>query len=108
LERCLDGLDSLAPAMLNMAPMDASAPLELTVTFGPTSSILLRRAVAEATRHATTCAEIAPGVWRASFALANDPQPYARAHRLIALTGGGRPRKCRWRAPPSRPSRSFP
>ncbi len=81
------GLDLLPPAMLNMGPMAAPPPIEVTVTFGPTSSILLRRAVGEATRHASTCAEIAPGVWRASFALGGDPGPYARAHRLIQLTG---------------------
>jgi hypothetical protein len=65
--------------------MGASSKLQVTVTFGPTSSLLLPRAVAHATRHSSTCAEISPGVWRASFDLGLDADPYARAHRLIQI-----------------------
>src|SRR6266496_5527951 len=67
--------------------MASPAQVELTVSFGPTPSPLLRRAVSYANRHATTCAEIAPGAWRACFALSADPQPYARAWRLLRLVG---------------------
>ena len=76
--------------MLNMGAMAPRGALELTVTFGPTPSVLAGRAAAYAARHATTCAEIAPGVWRASFALGQDPEPYGRAWRLISLVGGWR------------------
>src|SRR5437870_10040157 len=64
---------------------------QVTVTFGPTSSILLPRAVAYAARYSSDCAEISPGVWRASFSLGSDPEPSARAHRLIQIVGTWRP-----------------
>jgi hypothetical protein len=67
--------------------MTARSPIELTVTFGPSSSLLYPRAVASATQYAATAAEIAPGTWRASFSLGADPDPYARAHRLLQLVG---------------------
>jgi len=67
--------------------MQTASESHLTVTFGPTSSILLPRAVAYAARYSSTFAEITPGVWRASFCLGLDPVPYARAHRLIGLVG---------------------
>jgi hypothetical protein len=66
--------------------MGTPSPVELTVTFGPSPSPLVPRAVAAA-RRATTWAEIAPGVWRASFTLGADPDPYARAWRLLHLVG---------------------
>lgn len=67
--------------------MEGSPAVEISVTFGPTSSILLPRAISYATQHAGTCAEVSPGTWRASFSLGADPEPYARAHRLIQLVG---------------------
>jgi hypothetical protein len=72
--------------MVMMRAMAPKAPVELTVTFGPTPSPLLRRAVAVA-RDATTWGEITPGVWRASFTLGLDPKPYARAWVLLRLVG---------------------
>lgn len=83
-------LEAPAAAVGEHGPMASRAQVELTVTFGPTPSPLLPRAVSYATRHATTCAEIAPGVWRASFSLAADPEPYARAWRLLHLVGSWR------------------
>ena len=62
--------------------------VELTVTFGPTPSPLLRRAVAYARAHASQAAEVEPGVWRAAFTLGSDPDPYGRAFRLLHLVGG--------------------
>ncbi len=64
-----------------------SAEVELTVTFGPSSSLLLPRAVAYASEHAQTSAEVAPGTWRAAFTLGDDPDPYGRAFRLLQLVG---------------------
>lgn len=61
--------------------------VELTVTFGPTSSLLLRRAITYARTHARDCAEVAPGVWRSGFSLGRDPGAYGRAWRLISLVG---------------------
>ena len=65
----------------------AYPPGELTVTFGPTPSPLRERAASYARQHASTCAEIAPGIWRASFSLGTDPGPYGRAFRLLSLVG---------------------
>src|SRR5207245_9509206 len=67
--------------------MQTASESHLTVTFGPTSSILPPPAVAYAARYSSTFAEITPGVWRASFCLGLDPVPYARAHRLIQIVG---------------------
>ena len=57
------------------------------MTFGPTPSPLLPRAVSYARTHATTWAEIAPGVHRAAFTLQGDPEPYGRAYRLLGMVG---------------------
>src|SRR5438477_2547443 len=73
--------------MVNIRAMAHPVSVEVTVTFGPTSSILLPRAVGYARAHATAWAEIAPGTWRASFALGNDPDPYARVNRLLHVVG---------------------
>jgi len=70
--------------------MTPQAQVELTVSFGPTSSPLFRRAVAYARAHASTCAEITPGVWRAAFVLSSDPEPYGRAWRLLQVVGSWR------------------
>ena len=67
--------------MLNIPLIGAGGEIELTVTFGPSSSILLPRAIAYATRHARTSAEVSPGTWRAAFTLRDDPDPYAHALR---------------------------
>ncbi len=67
--------------------MAIRGPLQVVLTFGPTSSPLYDRAVSFARSRATEAAEIAPGVWRASFALGNDPGPYASAWRLLGLVG---------------------
>lgn len=67
--------------------MASRGPVELILTFGPTSSPLLRRAVSYAGRHASSCAEVVPGTWRAGFSLGLDPEPYGRAWRLINLVG---------------------
>jgi len=64
-----------------------AAQVETTVTFGPTPSPLLRRAVSYARRHATAFAETSPGVFRAGFVLSSDPEPYGRAWRLLQLVG---------------------
>ncbi len=46
------------------------------ITFGPTSSPLLGRAAAYAGRHATTSAELGPGMWRAGFSLVGRFEKY--------------------------------
>ena len=76
--------------------MGTGGEIELTVTFGPSSSILLRRAIAYASRHANAAAEVSPGTWRAAFALGTNPDPFAHAHRLLTLVGTGRRRRSRW------------
>src|SRR5947209_11670262 len=73
--------------VVNIRTVQTPSEAQVTVTFGPTSSILLPRAVAYAARYSSTCAEISAGVWRASFSLGSNPEPYARAHRLIGLVG---------------------
>ncbi|HEX9122280.1 MAG TPA: hypothetical protein VF984_02810 [Actinomycetota bacterium] len=70
--------------------MDRRGTLELLIGFGPTTSPLFGRAASYATAHATTSAEISPGVWRAAFTLGTDPEPYARAWRLLRLVGSWR------------------
>jgi len=40
--------------------MSARGEIELAVTFGPSSSLLVGRAIAYATQHAKTSAEVAP------------------------------------------------
>src|SRR5438105_1675356 len=67
--------------------MGTGGEIELTITFGPSSSILLQRAIAYASCHANTAAEVASGTWRAAFTLGKDPEPFAYAHRLLALVG---------------------
>jgi hypothetical protein len=67
--------------------MSARGEIELTVTFGQSSSLLLGRAIAYATQHARNSAEVALGTWHAAFALGTDPNPYARARRLLELVG---------------------
>lgn len=64
--------------------------LELVIGFGPTSSPLYSRAQSYAARHASTSAEVAPGVWRAAFSLDTAPEPYGRAWRLLGLVGAWR------------------
>ena len=46
-----------------------------TVGFGPSRSKRLRKAVAEATRHAQGFFEPEPGTYRARFVLGTDPRP---------------------------------
>lgn len=70
--------------------MASRGPVELIVTFVPTTSPLFRRAMSYAASHATTCAEVAPGSWRAGFSLGSDPEPYGRAWRLVHMVGSWR------------------
>ncbi len=49
--------------------------MTLPFMFGPTPSPLFGRAAAYAARHATTSAELSPGMWRAGFSLGTDPDP---------------------------------
>jgi hypothetical protein len=71
-----------------MWPVAPRGLLELTVTFGPTPSPLLRRAASYAGQHATYAEQIEPGVWRAAFSLGSDPRPYGAAWRLLQLVAG--------------------
>jgi len=76
--------------VVNIVAVSAGEALELVIGFGPSTSPLLGRAGAYAARHANTAAEISPGVWRASFTLRTDPEPYGRAWRLLSLVGSWR------------------
>ncbi len=71
-------------------PVAPRGQLELVITFGPTPSPLFGRARSYAARHATTSAEVGPGMWRAGFSLGTDPDPYGRAWRLLQVVGSWR------------------
>ena len=58
--------------------------------FGPSGSKRLRKAVAEATRHAQGFFEPEPGTYRARFVLGTDPEAYAGLARVIDLVRGWR------------------
>ena len=62
----------------------------LTVTFGPTSSPALPRAVAYAREHADAITSPERGVWRATFRLGMDQERYGHALRLIEFVSGWR------------------
>jgi hypothetical protein len=87
--------------------MTAWSPIELTVTFGPSSSPLYPRAVASATQHAATAAEVAPETWRASLQPLRRPRSLRPGSSAPAgrgeLEGNGGPGRRILRAPYARP-----
>ena len=62
----------------------------LQVTFGPSKSPVASRAVSYARAHAEEAAEIAPGVWRASFRLGADERAFGMAFQLLQMVLGWR------------------
>ncbi|HXF73378.1 MAG TPA: hypothetical protein VNO79_12310 [Actinomycetota bacterium] len=71
--------------------MSARPPVTLTITFGPSRSPNLPRALAHARRYASSVDEPEPGRYAASFRLAEDHRAYGALARLLHLVE-------RWRA----------
>ena len=60
----------------------------LEVSFGPSSSPSLHRAISHATGHADSLEETSPGAWRATFDLGEDEERYGRALELLHMVSG--------------------
>ncbi len=68
-----------------MCAMPPRGEVLLQITFGPSKSFVLPRAVSYASEHAKEVAEVHPGIWRASFSLFTDERAYAHALQLLGL-----------------------
>jgi len=62
----------------------------LRVTFGPTRSPLVARAVSNARARASELAEVEPGVWRVGFRLGGDERSFGEASQLVWMVLGWR------------------
>jgi hypothetical protein len=69
-----------------MCAMPPRGEVLLQITFGPSKSFVLPRAVSYASEHAKEVAEVHPGIWRASFSLFPTPL----GHRAVRRRGDGR------------------
>jgi hypothetical protein len=70
--------------------MPARGEVLLEITFGPSTSLVLPRAVSYAREHTKQVTEDQPGIWRARFALATDEKTYAHALQLLCMVHGWR------------------
>jgi hypothetical protein len=64
--------------------------ITVAVTFGPTTSPGLGRAVAYAAEHADTFVGVGKGTWRATFTLNTEEHRFGRSLRLVEMTYGWR------------------
>ncbi len=69
------------------SPVALRGEVVLKVTFGPSRSPLMCRAISYATEHAQEMTELEPGVWRASFRLGAEERPYGEAAQFVAMVG---------------------
>ena len=70
--------------------MPARGEVLLQITFGPSKSFLLPRALSYAREHAKEAVEVDPGIWRASFPLFTNERAYAHALQLLYMVQGWR------------------
>jgi hypothetical protein len=71
-----------------MRAVTARGVIEVKVSFGPTSSPLLSRAVAYAIEHARTTEQLRSGICEATFTLGGDERDYAELRELLSLVHG--------------------
>jgi hypothetical protein len=72
----------------NGQPMGKRSEAVLTVTFGPSSTPTLPRALSYAREHADSISQVEQGVWRATFRLEKDEDRYGRAAQFLWMVSG--------------------
>ena len=68
--------------------MTARGEVQVTVSFGPTSSPGLAHAVAYAIEHAQRTEQLRSGTWEATFRIEDDEGDFGAAHHLLRLVQG--------------------
>jgi hypothetical protein len=83
-------VDSISPEELQMRLMAPRGEVQVTVSFGPTSSPGLAHAASYAIEHAWCTEEPRSGVWQATFLIEDDEHALAALQHLLYMVYGWR------------------